>query len=136
MDFPPFLDKCIQSWQESVKISLLSPYRILILWYCGALLSQCYFMTRKCCDIKCLACLWDWPMIDQRNVRNVVKLSNLSDDEKQKSHLPFFIIFRLCHACYDATKTPGLLATYSHIHIQIILTIIISGDYFWWLWSK
>ncbi len=29
-----------------------------------------------------------------------------------------------------AIDTPGLLATYSHIHIQIILTIIISGDYF------
>ena len=28
-------------------------------------------------------------------------------------------------------STPGLLATYSHIYIQIILTMIISGDYFW-----
>ncbi len=27
--------------------------------------------------------------------------------------------------------TPGLLATDIHIQIQIILTMIISGDYFW-----
>ena len=28
-------------------------------------------------------------------------------------------------------ETPGLLATDIHIQIQIILTMIISGDYFW-----